>query len=621
MKKLIYLIVVIVALGLIVAGCLPSVVPPSEQDELGSRTNGGTTWNVDDDWQIGTPPYAEDTDGDSDFATIQAAITAASDYDTIIVAPGTYTDDIWDSSLGIPAGYRITKSVTLLGAQAGSDPAGSTDRGGETILVRTNGLPYSLFVSGITIDGFMNGDATANSGGRFIIGDAADDVTIKNCIIQNTPTTSSGHGVYIYPGAQNALIEYNTFYNTGWEAIASWQASGAVISHNYISSSGQHAIQMMGHAGSNNEITYNHISGITGKNAIQYWGGPGATISYNVIVGGNTMYDGIWLDAAADNSTVSYNQISDTIYAGINVRPTCTGAIVTYNDVTGCGTGIVTYGGEATISHNVINGGNDGIWLDNEADDSTVSHNQISDTGFAGINIREMCINVVVTYNDISGCGTGVEKHVGDITGVSVNYNNIAGNSWGIRNYDTGLLDAEYNWWGDISGPIHTTNPSGIGDSVSNNVDYDPWIGQEGMITGGGWIMSPAGAYLANPELEGKATFGFVSMYKKGADVPTGKTQFNFQVADLNFHSDSYDWLRVAGAKAMYKGTGTINGEGGYGFMLSAIDEKLTPSTDVDMFRIKIWDKGTDTIIYDNGCEGPEGTEIGGGQIVIHKGK
>jgi hypothetical protein len=141
------------------------------------------------------------------------------------------------------------------------------------------------------------------------------------------------------------------------------------------------------------------------------------------------------------------------------------------------------------------------------------------------------------------------------------------------------------------------------------------------MVTGGGWIMSPAGAYTPDTNLSGKATFGFVSMYKKGAAVPTGKTQFNFQVADLNFHSDSYDWLVVAGAKAMYKGTGTINGTGEYGFMLSAIDEKLTPSTDVDMFRIKIWDKNTDTVIYDNGCEGPEGTEIGGGQIVIHKAK
>jgi len=72
----------------------------------------------------------------------------------------------------------------------------------------------------------------------------------------------------------------------------------------------------------------------------------------------------------------------------------------------------------------------------------------------------------------------------------------------------------------------------------------------------------------------------------------------------------------------MYKGTGTVNGEGNYGFMLTAIDEALTPSTDVDLFRIKIWDKDTGEVIYDNQMGAEEdadpATELGGGSIVIH---
>ena len=106
----------------------------------------------------------------------------------------------------------------------------------------------------------------------------------------------------------------------------------------------------------------------------------------------------------------------------------------------------------------------------------------------------------------------------------------------------------------------------------------------------------------------------------------TGQTVFHFNVADLNFHSDIYDWLVVAGHKAMYKGTGTINGSGNYGFMLSAIDEKLTPMTDVDLFRIKIWDKDDgNAIVYDNEKDVAENedpaTAIGGGSIVIHEAK
>jgi len=152
---------------------------------------------------------------------------------------------------------------------------------------------------------------------------------------------------------------------------------------------------------------------------------------------------------------------------------------------------------------------------------------------------------------------------------------------------------------------------------------YDP---DGGFVTGGRWIMSQEGAYADDPSLTGKANFGFVSKYKKGATVPTGQTQFQFKVADLNFHSDTYDWLVVAGPKAMYKGTGTINGEGNYGFMLFAIDEELTPSTDVDMFRIKIWDKDDgDAVVYDNqigdGDDANPTTAIEGGSIKIHKGE
>jgi hypothetical protein len=77
---------------------------------------------------------------------------------------------------------------------------------------------------------------------------------------------------------------------------------------------------------------------------------------------------------------------------------------------------------------------------------------------------------------------------------------------------------------------------------------------------GGGWIDSPAGAYLPAPTLTGKASFGFVSKHKKGANVPTGNTEFQFKVADLNFHSSNYAWLVVTGSDcARFKGTVSIN--------------------------------------------------------------
>jgi hypothetical protein len=46
----------------------------------------------------------------------------------------------------------------------------------------------------------------------------------------------------------------------------------------------------------------------------------------------------------------------------------------------------------------------------------------------------------------------------------------------GIDNRGTGLVTAEYNFWGDKSGPTNALNPTGIGDAVSNNIDFTPWL-------------------------------------------------------------------------------------------------------------------------------------------------
>jgi hypothetical protein len=148
------------------------------------------------------------------------------------------------------------------------------------------------------------------------------------------------------------------------------------------------------------------------------------------------------------------------------------------------------------------------------------------------------------------------------------------------------------------------------GEQAVTIVVYDPTAG---FVTGGGWIDSPAGAYKPDPTLSGKANFGFVSKYKKGEDLPMGHTEFQFHAGDLNFSSDSYDWLLITGSDyARFKGVGTINGEGPYKFMLWAGDG------DPDTFRIRIWEEdeatGVEIDIYDNGFNQP----IAQGSIVIH---
>ena len=234
---------------------------------------------------------------------------------------------------------------------------------------------------------------------------------------------------------------------------------------------------------------------------------------------------------------------------------------------------------------------------------------------------------------------------VGAVVSVSASFTDAATDThsaswtWGDGTPAGSATVSETNGSGTASG-FHTYAAAGIypvsvavadntgktGQVSRNVVVYDP---SAGFVTGSGWIQSPAGAFKADPTVVGRATFGFVSKYQKGAKVPTGNTEFHFQSANLDFHSDSYDWLVVGGARGQFKGTGTLNNSGGYQFLLTAVDGALLAGgTAPDRFRIKIWTYDTDlkqdVVVYDNqlssSTEGTtsEGTAIGGGSIVVH---
>ena len=125
-------------------------------------------------------------------------------------------------------------------------------------------------------------------------------------------------------------------------------------------------------------------------------------------------------------------------------------------------------------------------------------------------------------------------------------------------------------------------------------------------------------------QIGGRANFGFVAKYGKGSQVD-GNTTFHLNAGNLNFKSSSHlaMSLVVAGPKAIYKGEGTINGTGVYGFMVSAIDGQVSGGGGTDKFRIKIWEKSSGTVVYDNQHGSAENedatTELGGGSIVINQ--
>jgi hypothetical protein len=81
-----------------------------------------------------------------------------------------------------------------------------------------------------------------------------------------------------------------------------------------------------------------------------------------------------------------------------------------------------------------------------------------------------------IEFCDVSANGNGIYCLTG--ANPTIHYNDICDNvTYGVFSLSTTVtIDAELNWWGDASGPYHpTTNPSGLGNRVSDNVDYEPW--------------------------------------------------------------------------------------------------------------------------------------------------
>lgn len=259
-------------------------------------------------------------------------------------------------------------------------------------------------------------------------------------------------------------------------------------------------------------------------------------------------------------------------------------------------------------------------------------------TGVTSSNLRTATVHVANAPPEIARISAPVAPApVGMIVSTSADFS------------DSGVLDSHAaTWdWGDGTSCMGTLSEGSVagwhnyvvpgvytvGLTVSDDdggsaaamyefvVVYDP---NDGFVTGGGWIISPEGAYVDDPLLTGTANFGFVSKYKKGADVPTGQTNFQFKVADLDFQSIDYQWLVIADSKAKYKGEGVVNGQGHYGFMLTADDGQYEGGTAEDTFRMKIWDIATEQVLYDNvmGAEDNQyvGSELGGGNIVVHSG-
>ncbi|MBN2227845.1 MAG: right-handed parallel beta-helix repeat-containing protein [candidate division Zixibacteria bacterium] len=519
--------------------------------------------------------------------SIQDAVVMASSGDTIAVSPGTYTGDVmigdyWDTSVW-PFVLNTDpvapdKILHVRGAHADFDPAGSTDRGDESlivgqVMVNSNG-------SGVSLNGFKLDGSVVTPGRSTIHVARGPNVVVSNNIIVNATAKGIGIGFYAGLDAPDAQILYNTVADPGAQGICNSQNTGVTISGNHVTGvpATEPCIESNNHTGTDITITGNVTVG--GNKGISYWGGNDAVISGNDVSGtdgingfaiftdarasitGNTVtdcMDGIRADypgtGPGDRVEIIGNNISYVKYAGINV--TGSSAYVYGNSVDNCN----YFGSDGLGDWDYAS-----IHLEASAVNCIIMDNTVSD----GVNgIQAWADGVLITGNDIYDMGVtyGEEKDVGgriyknsailvgsnwgssdyDPTGLAIGHNKIHNNYWGLF-YSADLtngVDAAENWWGMLSGPNHATNPLGTGDPVSDNVTFEPWC-NETFSNCEFTIQAATEVWVDDDYYDGGANDGHTWGYDAFAVIDDGVTAVadggTVYVAAGTYHNDIH-WL------------------------------------------------------------------------------
>lgn len=436
----------------------------------------------------------------SPWLTISYAIANATAGDRIHVAAGTYA---------LAGSIVVDKTLSLYGAQMNVDPRPSFGgrAGAESIINGGNFALIDIRAHGVEINGFTFSSNNTNGALNIIQQDHSpnfsyDNTNILYNIVYNTnyPSGANNEGIKIRRSGAGSVVSYNYVYNV--------PSNGDAINFDGVTSG---------------TISYNEVHSIGSENAAIY-----VYNSEHTQIIGNTVYnttqnDGIKLgnkggsDYLKTGGTISGNTVYDTEQDGISVYMSNT--VVDGNEVYNSR----SENGAVFVTFNVSN--------------VTISNNYIHNNGSA--------VDTRTTY------GIRVGRDSRYPTNVSVIYNCITGNEKGvIFNYLSGAhLNAENNWWGDISGP--SGSGPGTGDNVEANVDFNPWL--TGLsYTGASSFTDPdpivLEARLTNSDLVGVAGAG-VWFHVDGVPAGTMVTDPG-GIASLNIGSQpagDYDVRAVVG--------------------------------------------------------------------------
>jgi len=442
-------------------------------------------------------------DGTGDAPTIQAGLDACAENDTVLVAAGTFYENLtWPYTQGLVLTSESGPEATIID---GNDA-------GRVILLNVP-LDASTTISYLTIrNGYLAADVFDGSGAGIACYQNASPTIMGNVITANTNRGNYVVGAGIGCSSSSAMIIENTItHNTiengnvvaGAGIFCNYQPAtivGNTIAYNTIDTTATYA----GGGG----IYFDECSPLIAENTIMYNDG-------NEVGGGISW--GLDSTPIVRDNIIEQNH-SDIRGGGIYVRfqegaaGTVTGNTIA-NNTSAIGAGICLRSNLVTISDNLITenaasekGG--GIYCTDtdavaSAGSAKINNNEItsntspSGTG-GGIHLDGASPLIERCNIQDNGIGIYCKTLDGEVSDPLIRRNAIHENlDFGLVNADDGLtVDAILNWWGHTSGPFNADqNPGGLGDAVSDYVAFDPWLTTVGVEPG---AVPPVVVHLGN---------------------------------------------------------------------------------------------------------------------------